>query len=153
MRTDKQDAKMESVGRSIRKIVRPTRFERVTFAFGGQTPTPPILEQRHLINRKNGVLQAPSNHATACFLTPRYVAVRNRAMALITSTADGACFYTAKARSRLRWDVEVNIRFTPSRCQSASGSAVNSHAECKSFASQPFQIFSKSPASWHTRIL
>jgi hypothetical protein len=27
-------------------------------------------------------LQAPSNHAAACLLTPRYVALRNRAMAL-----------------------------------------------------------------------
>jgi hypothetical protein len=35
----------------------------------------------HLINRKNGVLQA-GNHTTACLLTPRYVALRNRAMAL-----------------------------------------------------------------------
>jgi CheY-like chemotaxis protein len=35
-----------------------------------------------LINRKNGVLQAPSNHAAACLFTPRYVALRNRAMAL-----------------------------------------------------------------------
>jgi hypothetical protein len=36
----------------------------------------------HLINRKNGMLQALGNHATACLLTPRYVALRNRAMAL-----------------------------------------------------------------------
>jgi len=35
----------------------------------------------HLINRKNGVLQA-GNHTTACLLTQRYVALRNRAMAL-----------------------------------------------------------------------
>ena len=28
------------------KLAHPTRFERVTFAFGGQTPTPPISEQR-----------------------------------------------------------------------------------------------------------
>ena len=27
-------------------LAHPTRFERVTFAFGGQTPTPPISEQR-----------------------------------------------------------------------------------------------------------
>jgi hypothetical protein len=35
----------------------------------------------HLINRKNGVLQA-GNHATVCLLTPSYVALRNGAMAL-----------------------------------------------------------------------
>jgi len=29
-----------------KKLAHPTRFERVTFAFGGQTPTPPIPEQR-----------------------------------------------------------------------------------------------------------
>ncbi len=28
------------------EMAHPTRFERVTFAFGGQTPTPPISEQR-----------------------------------------------------------------------------------------------------------
>src|SRR3981189_1384174 len=41
----------------------------------------PNPEATHLINRKNGVLQA-GNDATACLLTPRYVALRNRAMAL-----------------------------------------------------------------------
>ena len=33
----------------------------------------------HLINRKNGCCKPAGNHATACHLTPRYVALRNRA--------------------------------------------------------------------------
>ena len=38
-------------------MAHPTRFERVTFAFGGKTPTPQSRNNAS-INRKNGVLQA-----------------------------------------------------------------------------------------------
>jgi hypothetical protein len=65
-----------------RKTGAPDTIQRVTFAFGGQTPTPQNPGTTHFINRKNGVLQAPCNHATACLLTPLYVFLRNRAMAL-----------------------------------------------------------------------
>src|SRR5882757_5251893 len=55
----------------LKLLAHPTRFERVAFAFGGQTPTPPVPEQRIRTNREKGVLQAPGNRAT--FLTPRNV--------------------------------------------------------------------------------
>ena len=43
----------------LKLLAHPTRFERVAFAFGGQTPTPPVPEQRIRTNRERGVLQAP----------------------------------------------------------------------------------------------
>ena len=36
----------ESAYRVVKKLARPTRFERVTFAFGGQSPTNPAVHRR-----------------------------------------------------------------------------------------------------------
>jgi hypothetical protein len=65
-----------------RSAKRPTRFERVTLVFGAQTPTPPIPEQGIYSIARMGCCKPPGNHATARFLTPCYVALRDRAMAL-----------------------------------------------------------------------
>ena len=41
-------------------LAHPTRFERVTFAFGGQTPAPPIPEQRIYSIARMGCCKPPA---------------------------------------------------------------------------------------------
>ena len=41
-------------------VAHPTRFERVTFAFGGQTPAPPIPEQRIYSIARMGCCKPPA---------------------------------------------------------------------------------------------
>src|SRR3979490_827912 len=62
-------------------MAHPTRFERVTFAFGGQKLTLPMAAHRIRPVARIGCCK-PRNYATGCLPTPRHVALRKRAMVL-----------------------------------------------------------------------
>src|SRR5882757_1183353 len=69
----------------LKLLAHPTRFERVAFAFGGQTPTPPVPEQRIPIARR-GCCKPP---ATA----PHSLPPRNVLLSMTGNWAGAAQFH------------------------------------------------------------
>jgi hypothetical protein len=70
-------------------LARPTRFERVTFAFGGQTPTPPISEQRIYSVARMGCCKPPATTPQRASLLCATLPCETALCLFVTSTADG----------------------------------------------------------------